>query len=100
MVSIGQVCGLMPFSLAVSSVNSAERGPLARGGDIPVSSHMCDDLLTTNWVKWLVAAPSQQGREGGQGLRLLERIIGTRRGTIDIKSMPSGLRVTLVSHVA
>jgi PAS domain S-box-containing protein len=77
------------------SVNSAKHGALSHGGSIHVSSNAADGILVIDWVELSLVAPAEHDRTGGQGLRLMERIVRTRRGTIDLDWMPSGLSVKL-----
>lgn len=39
--------------------------------------------------------PVRHDCEGGQGLRLMERIVRVRRGTIDLTWTPSGLEMPM-----
>lgn len=82
------------------SVNSAKHGALAHGGEIRVSSNLDADVLKVVWIEQSAVAPNQHGREGGQGLRLMERIVRTRRGTIDVEWLPYGLRVSFAFRLA
>jgi two-component sensor histidine kinase len=77
------------------SVNSAKHGALSHGGSIEVFSWTADDILEIDWVEQSRVAPAEHDRKGGQGLKLIERIVRTRRGTIAITWMPSGLGVKI-----
>jgi PAS domain S-box-containing protein len=77
------------------SVNSAKHGALSHGGAIHVASHLADDRLVIEWNERSDVPPSAHEREGGQGLRLMNRIVRARRGTIDLDWTNSGLSVRL-----
>lgn len=77
------------------SVNSAKHGALAYGGDIHVASRAIDGSLMIDWVERSVVPPVEHHRDGGQGLRLMDRIVRARRGTINLDWKPSGLMAQL-----
>jgi PAS domain S-box-containing protein len=82
------------------SVNSAKHGALAHGGEIHVASRLTDGVLVIEWIERSDVAPAQHRREGGQGLRLIDRIVRARRGTIDLTWTDSGLAVQLTFRLA
>jgi PAS domain S-box-containing protein len=77
------------------SVNSAKHGALAHGGEVRVDSHSTHDRLTIHWTERSNIPPDPARGRSGQGLRLMERIMRTRRGTIDFAWKEDGLAVTL-----
>ena len=77
------------------SVNSAKHGALAATGSIDVAAHATGATLTLTWVERFSSRVTPHEREGGQGLRLMKRIVATRRGTFDIAWRDDGLTVTL-----
>lgn len=77
------------------SVNSAKHGALVHGGEIHVGSRVMDQTLLIEWRERSDVAPSAREREGGQGLRLMDRIVRARRGTIDLVWTDTGLTLRL-----
>lgn len=78
------------------SVNSAKHGALFHGGRVDVSSRCAEQQLVIEWDERSAVPPAQHEREGGQGLRLMERIVRARRGAINLTWNPSGLSVQLI----
>lgn len=82
------------------SVNSAKHGALAHGGEVHVDSHSVGGALTIRWTERSNGPVDGRGREGGQGLRLMERIMRARGGAIDFAWKPDGLAATLTFTLA
>jgi PAS domain S-box-containing protein len=77
------------------SVNSAKHGALNHGGDIHVTSVAADGVLVITWIERARRAIRQRERDGGQGLKLMHRIVRNRGGSIVIDWHDDGLTVTL-----
>lgn len=77
------------------SVNSAKHGTLRHGGEVQVRAGVEDGQLSIAWRERSRTAPENHTRDGGQGLRLMQRIVRARRGTMTIDWHESGLDVRL-----
>lgn len=77
------------------SVNSAKHGALMHGGEVHVDSRIDGGMLTIQWTERSLGPVDSAPRAGGQGLRLMERIMRNRRGTLDFAWQPDGLVATL-----
>lgn len=77
------------------SVNSAKHGALLHGGEIHVVSQIVEGSLVIEWVERSNIAPTRHERDGGQGLRLMDRIVRARRGNIALDWGKSGLTLRM-----
>ncbi|MDO7843948.1 PAS domain-containing protein [Sphingomonas immobilis] len=77
------------------AVNSAKHGAFHHGGAVRVSAVGDDRSVSIVWDERCDCTIESHGREGGQGLRLIERIMRARRGTIATAWRDDGLVVTL-----
>ena len=77
------------------AVNSSKHGALAHGGEIHVSSTGEPESTTIRWAERCDRPLPPRASEGGQGLRLMDRIVRARRGSIDFAWHDTGLNVTL-----
>nr|WP_246351915.1 PAS domain-containing protein [Sphingobium subterraneum] len=77
------------------AVNSAKHGALAHGGTIDVTAHAEPAALSLIWTEQSTKAVEAQDRAGGQGLKLIDRIVRARKGELTIDWQASGLTVTL-----
>ena len=77
------------------AVNSSKHGALAKGGEIHVSSTHETDSTVIRWVESCPQPLQPRAAEGGQGLRLMDRIVRARRGSIEFDWHDAGLTVTL-----
>lgn len=77
------------------AVNSAKHGALHHGGSLHVATTETADALTILWVEQADRPVVAHDRAGGQGLRLMERIVRARRGIIAYDWEESGLSVKL-----
>lgn len=77
------------------SVNSAKHGALARGGEIGVevegSGPGSNGGVLIRWNERVDGLVTTHARDGGQGLRLMERIVRARRGTFNMAWRDDGL---------
>ncbi len=77
------------------SVNSAKHGAIAHGGTIKLRTEVADGQLLIEWTERSARAVVRQERPGGQGLRLIERIVSARKGSITCEWQDDGLHVRL-----
>lgn len=77
------------------AVNSAKHGALHHGGSLHVTAVEDPGRLTILWVESSNEPVRAHDRSGGQGLRLMERIVRARRGIIAYDWEASGLSVRL-----
>ena len=103
-VEIGQARGLIvdqaqanaiALVLGELAVNSAKHGALNHGGSLHVTTVEIDGALTILWVENSDRPVTAHDRAGGQGLKLMERIVRARRGIIAYDWEDSGLSVKL-----
>ncbi|MES2989157.1 MAG: PAS domain-containing protein [Pseudomonadota bacterium] len=81
------------------AVNSSKHGAIAKGGDIQVDWHSADQVLTIQWTEHMATRLSSVTRAGGQGLRLMERIMRARRGEIAFDWGDDRVTVTLTLNL-
>jgi PAS domain S-box-containing protein len=77
------------------AVNSAKHGAFNHGGRVEVSAAVADGTIAIVWDEQCHCTIQVHDREGGQGLKLIERIMRARRGTIATAWRDDGLTVTL-----
>ncbi len=76
------------------AVNASKHGALAAGGSIGVSAVERPGGFAIIWDEISNQPVASHGRTKGQGLKLIDRIIGARGGVLDIKWHEYGLSVT------
>lgn len=81
------------------AVNSAKHGALNHGGRLHVTTVENPDTLTILWVEESDKPVTAHDRVGGQGLKLMERIVRARRGIIAYDWEESGLSVLLTFQI-
>ncbi len=77
------------------AVNASKHGALAAGGSISVSAAGHMNGFSIIWDETSQATVASHQRSGGQGLKLIDRIVSSRGGTFDILWKENGLIVTL-----
>lgn len=77
------------------AVNSAKHGALNHGGEIKVTAELADRVISVVWDERCDCIIHAHDREGGQGLKLIDRIMRARRGTISTDWRSDGLTVKL-----
>jgi two-component sensor histidine kinase len=82
------------------AVNSAKHGALAHGGRLKIGATIAAGKVTIVWHETSSQPVKAQSREGGQGMKLIDRIVRTRRGRLDIAWRPDGLDVTIAFDLA
>ena len=86
----------LALAIGELAVNSSKHGALCHGGSIRLSPQQDAGHLAIVWTERSDVAPSAQERSGGQGLRLIDRIMRTRHGAVTITWTGNGLDVTLL----
>jgi two-component sensor histidine kinase len=76
------------------SVNSNKHGAIAHGGRIAVEVRL-QGAITVRWEENSTKEVGRQTREGGQGLKLIERVAKARRGSFGLEWKSSGLIASL-----
>lgn len=75
------------------AVNSSKHGGLRHGGHIQVGAETDGSMLSVHWRERSTVPPANRERDGGQGLRLMQRIVRARRGSMTLDWQESGLDV-------
>lgn len=78
-------------------VNSIKHGALSGGGDIAVTGTCEPEVLELLWSERSKAPVKNRARAGGQGLRIMQRVLAASNGKIEHSWVPHGVdvRVTL-----
>jgi two-component sensor histidine kinase len=82
------------------AVNAAKHGALASGGSLHLSARAADGGLEIVWDEKSVGEVAAHDRSGGQGLKLIDRIVRARQGALDIAWHDRGVTVTLRFPIA
>ena len=77
------------------AVNSTKHGALGASGSIHVAAEADGDELEIRWKERSSQPVKAHERSGGQGLRLMQRILAAREGEIQVDWRDSGLDVTM-----
>lgn len=77
------------------AVNSAKHGAFNHGGEVRVSAAVAGGTVSIVWEERCACAVRSHDRDGGQGLKLITRIMRARRGTLSTDWRDDGLTVTL-----
>jgi PAS domain S-box-containing protein len=73
------------------AVNSTKHGALSAQGTVRVNGAIVDDRIELTWAERSNRAVTKQTRDGGQGLRLMERVLASRSGNITVSWSGQGL---------
>lgn len=76
-------------------VNSTKHGALKFSGDISLSAPDEEGQPRIIWSEKMDRPVTAHAREGGKGLRLMNRVLRARGGDIEIEWQPQGLRAVL-----
>lgn len=74
-------------------VNSIKHGALGGGGNIAVTGTCDPELLELVWSERSKVPVKNRTRPGGQGLRIMQRVLSATNGTIDHGWVPNGVDV-------
>jgi PAS domain S-box-containing protein len=77
------------------AVNSSKHGALSGVGSIKVSALAKDSNLEVRWLEQSDRPVQAHDREGGQGLRLMQRILAARGGAVVVEWHDFGLEATI-----
>ncbi|HWH16973.1 MAG TPA: PAS domain-containing protein [Allosphingosinicella sp.] len=77
------------------AVNSSKHGALSAAGTIEVSALAHEDRIEVRWIERSSRAVRAHDRSGGQGLRLMQRILAARKGGIRVDWAEFGLDATI-----
>lgn len=77
------------------AVNSTKHGALSASGRIDVSADRRDGHVELHWTERSTRAVQAHERSGGQGLRLMQRILAARNGDIKVDWLEDGLDAIL-----
>jgi PAS domain S-box-containing protein len=77
------------------AVNSTKHGAFNHGGEVEVSAVVAGRTVSIAWEEHCDCTVQHHDRKGGQGLKLIDRIMRARRGTIGTAWRDDGLTVTL-----
>ena len=89
----GQVDALA-LVLGELAVNSTKHGALSSHGAVGVSGAYINDRIELKWSERSDRRVNSHTREGGQGLRLIKRVLASRSGGINLCWFDQGLDVT------
>jgi PAS domain S-box-containing protein len=93
-VSQGQADAIA-LVLGELAVNATKHGALKAGGSLCVEAHQIGRTLNLVWREQSAQAVAARSRDGGQGLRLIERIVRARHGQLTTDWRSHGVVVTL-----
>ena len=82
------------------AVNSAKHGAFAHGGAVHVSAADENEILTIVWRERCDLRVQQRSRDGGQGLKLMDRIMHARDGSMVVEWEDYGMVATLTIRIA
>lgn len=77
------------------AVNSTKHGALSGRGSVEVSGSIAGDEIRLTWTERSDRAVVRHERPGGQGLKLMSRVLGARSGGIDMDWTADGLTATI-----
>lgn len=77
------------------AVNSIKHGALSAHGTVGLAGKVSDGVITLSWSETSDRRVANREREGGQGLRLMSRVLASRSGGIDYEWAECGLQVTI-----
>ena len=93
-VPIGQAqVDALALVLGELAVNSTKHGALSAAGSIRVSGALAGDRIELTWSERSDRPVTEQSRDGGQGLKLMERVLAARSGGIALGWADHGLDV-------
>jgi PAS domain S-box-containing protein len=77
------------------AVNSTKHGALSTRGTIALGGAVAGGQLVLGWSERSARAVTAQARSGGQGLRLMTRVLASRGGGIEMDWRDDGLDATI-----
>ena len=82
------------------AVNSSKHGALTANGNIGVSAIVQEDQLVVVWSERSTRAVTTRSRDEGQGLRLINRILSARNGSMTVDWREDGLDATISLRIS
>lgn len=77
------------------AVNSSKHGAFSSTGSVRVTAETLDGYLLIHWEERSSRKVAAHARSGGQGLRLIQRILAARDGEVSFDWMENGLNATI-----
>ena len=79
------------------AVNSMKHGALSSSGRVRVEGFLADGVIELTWLESSIRLVEKKHRDGGQGLRIMDRVLASCTGGIDFTWNDTGLeaRVSL-----
>jgi PAS domain S-box-containing protein len=87
---------VMALVLGELAVNSGKHGAMAHGGAITIDASPLPEKIHVVWSERSSGRVLARERDGGQGLKLIERILASRLGQLTVDWREDGLVVTAV----
>ena len=85
----------LALALGELAVNSTKHGALSARGTVAIAGEAADGQIRLTWSEASDRKVERQARDGGQGLRLMSRVLASRSGGIDLDWADHGLNVTI-----
>ncbi len=82
------------------AVNSSKHGALSSRGSVTVTATITQEALAVRWSERSSRKVKARSRTDGQGLRLIERILSARRGSLEILWVDNGLDAVITLRIA
>lgn len=77
------------------AVNSSKHGAFSSTGSVRVTAELVADTLLIGWEERSTRPVAAHARNGGQGLRLIQRILSARGGEVSFDWKDDGLNATI-----
>lgn len=77
------------------AVNSTKHGALSARGSVKVDGELADGAILLRWSERSDRAVARHERGGGQGLNLMNRVLASRGGSIEVDWAEDGLDATV-----
>ena len=90
-----QAADALALVLGELAVNSSKHGALGSAGKIEVVAEIAGGEAKLRWIERSDKPVGAHQRSGGQGLRLMQRILGAQGGTFAIDWFDQGLEATI-----
>lgn len=90
-----QSADALALVLGELAVNSSKHGALGSTGTIDVVAERADDRVTIRWIEQSDRPVEAHERSGGQGLKLMTRILRAQGGEIAVDWLDRGLEATI-----
>lgn len=77
------------------AVNSSKHGAFSSTGSVRVTAQSSNDFLQIRWEERSTRQVAAHERSGGQGLRLIQRILAARGGEVSFDWLEHGMNATI-----